>query len=314
MSKDNRLGRDGSTPEIGYRTITPQDAQKILDRSKRHNRPISNPLLNRLSKIMKDGQWDPYNSSAVSIDWDNNIVNGHHRLRACSLAGVPFRTLFIEGVPPETFANEDTGMSRNSASYFAILGEKNYIQLAAAVRSLLMWEQGQWDKALSALPTIPVTNEELRQEVERRPSVRQGAAFVSNHTKWIIRRLPVGLVGALWTLTKGHPKHDDFWLQVVERVGVDKDSPVRLFNNRIDAVEIGSHRLKRQQILALMTKTWNAVATDQKVVSLAFRPKAGESFPEPITKLKAQLIPPPTAAEAKAARRAEIEDKQTKLQ
>ena len=60
-------------------------------------------------RAMIADKWDCFNSQAVSTDTKENIVNGHQRLMACVQAGVPFRTLLITGVPPETFANEATG-------------------------------------------------------------------------------------------------------------------------------------------------------------------------------------------------------------
>lgn len=317
------------SPKYGERTITPAEAQNMIDRSKRPNRPIRASKVKSYALKMKTGRWNPYNSQAISIDYNGDIVNGHHRLRACILAGVPFTTMFMEGVPPDAFAEEDQGVLRSAGHFLAIKGEKDATALAAGARVLYMWETGNWRHANVRMRTIPVDNDMLVDEIERRPILRKAAAYVNKHQKRLYH-MPTGMIVGMWALTHGHPLHDQFWSELIEGVNVDVDSPVRLFRDRIAALEYGSGKLKRTHMLANLTKAWNAYATGRQLSSLRWLERGNEAFPEPMTKLKPALLPPEpgelpeaeTDAEPEAeevvnrltSRRAEIMAKATRLQ
>lgn len=321
MATRTRTSDNGVAPKPIYRTITPADAKKMIERSKRPNRPLNSSKVKQYAAKMKAGLWDKFNSQAVTIDVNGDIVNGHHRLQACIEADTPFETLFAEGVPPETFANEDSGLARSSANYLHILGEKNSIILAAAARVLRLWDMGLWSYATSSSRNVPVSNEELLDEISERPVLRKAAAYFAAAGKRI-RPLPLGMMSGLWALTSGHPKHEPFWNEMVNGTDIAPDSPVRLFRDRIAAMKAGEKTIKKIHLLALVTKTWNAYADGKRVVSLAWRKGADERFPEPITKLKPRLLPPEEAAAEKKAkeedarleRRKEILAKATVLQ
>ena len=280
-------------PKICYKTITPEVASVLLRRSKRKNVPIKKSKIDQYARAMIANKWDCYNSQAVSIDTDENIVNGHQRLMACVQAGVQFKTLFITGVPPETFVSEDTGRSRDAGHFFAVLGEKNYVALAAGARALFLWERGLWRYAGvsggSGASPIPITYEDLQEEVKRRPSLREGAEFYTQNTT-LKGRFPTGMVTALYALTSKHPKHEAFWDELADRLSTDKESPAWQLNRRIDLAKSKNLILSKMAILALLTKAWNIYIQDTWI-GLSWTGNRGEKMPEPITDLKPALMP-----------------------
>lgn len=280
-----------ANPTVRYRTITPEEASVYLRRSKRKNVPTKKSKIDQYARDMLGGKWDPYNSQAVSIDWNEDIVNGHQRLMACVQAGVPFRTMLITGVPPDTFATEDTGRTRDAGHYFALLGEKNYFALAAAARSLYLWERGMWQWAASPMTRIFIPNEALKEELDRRPRLREAADLLSNNGKVLKGRFPFGVLGALYVLTADHPRHKTFWAELVERVGGEKGSPAWQLNRRIDMAKASQARLSGPALLALLTKAWNFYSAGL-TKELIWSPKKEKTLPQPTTDLVPALLPP----------------------
>lgn len=274
-------------PTVRYKTITPEEAHVMLKRSRRKNVPTKKRKIDQYARAMIDGKWDPYNSQAISVDENEDIVNGHQRLMACVQANKPFRTLLIIGVPPETFRNEDTGRSRDVGHFFALLGEKNYMELAVGARLLYLWERGLWRYGIGGINAVPMTNEDLQEELKRRSGLREAAA-VYNKSKAALRgRFPAGLVVALHALTQGHPRHDSFWAEVIDRVGGDKESQAWQLNRRIDVAESRGTGLTKNTVCALLTKAWNSYATEDPA-RLVWQ--FGEKMPEPVTELKPELV------------------------
>lgn len=278
--------------QVRYKTITPEEAAVLLRRSKRKNVPTKKRKIDQYARDMLAGRWDEFNSQAVSIDTNEDIVNGHQRLKACVQAGVPFRTLFITGVPPEAFRTEDTGRSRDAGHFFAVLGEPYYAELAAGARALYAWERGLWRMAAttSGGGNIFIANEQLAEEVERRPALREAAAFMSKAKTPLRGRLKAGMVVALHALTQGHPKHAGFWREVVDRLSTDKRSPAWQLNRRIDQAKARGTKLSGLTALALLTKAWNSYAAGDWKQLVWDADK--ERMPVPDTAFEPALLPP----------------------
>jgi hypothetical protein len=286
---------------IGIEEITPATAEEWLARSKRKNRRDIPAKINQFSEAMAAQRWNPYNSTGISFDTNGDLVNGHNRLKACAKAKVPFRSIVIRGVPPETFETEDTGLNRTSADFLEIAGEKNGRFLSAAGRALCLWERGMWRNATykGSRPELIVRNDQLLEEVNRRPILRKAAAWLADGSRIYrmrTRKLHTGLVGALWCLTNGHPKHDKFWAELVDGIGVSAEGPVHMFRERVEAAVAKGHRLQVTVQAALLTKAWNFYASDRPLERLSYSVGREREFPRPVTKMTPEL-----AGKAKAA-------------
>jgi hypothetical protein len=291
------MPKEAAAPQVRYKTITPEEAHVILRRSKRKNVPVKKRKIDQYARDMINDKWDPFNSQAVSIDTDGNIVNGHQRLMACVQAGKPFRTLFVTGVPPATFKNEDTGRTRDAGHFFAVAGEKYYIELAAGARGLYAWEGGNWRGAAktSGGGNVYVPYDDLQDEVERRPQLREAAAFGNRYKNAFSGRLKTGMVVALHALTQGHEHHAEFWKELADRLSVDKESPAWQLNRRIDQIKARGGHLSSVNLLALMTKAWNSYAKGEWT-RLSWDPDK-EKFPTPVTSLVPELVVADDASE-----------------
>ncbi len=270
-------------------TFTPEISAALLAASKRKNVPTTERKIDQYGNTMVAGRWDPYNSQAISRDTNGDIVNGHQRLKASLKFNVSFQAFFIDGVPPETFMNEDTGRVREAGHFLAVMGERHYSALAAGARMLFFWERGMWRVASSGANTIPVRNEDLVAEIDRRPVLRDAAALWGNAQSTLKGRFTSGLIVALYTLTHGHAKHNAFWTELIDRLGTSKESAAWQMNQRIDAAKARNSRLTRVATQALLTKAWNFYATND-TRELVWGKK--EVMPTPLSVLVPALLPP----------------------
>lgn len=281
---------------MGVEEITPELATKMLERSKRRNRPDVPSKIAQYAEAMIQGRWQPYNSTAISIDTEDDLINGHNRLKACKIAGVPFQSIVIRGVPPETFETEDTGQFRSPGDFLHISGEKNTNVLATITRSMIMWERGFWHLATlrgSRSPRNMVRNDQLLEELARRPLIRKSTAWFCERLTKTRARFNVGLVGALWVLTHSHKKHDDFWGEMIDGIKVGANSPVRLLRDRMEDAKSYGRRMSSTQQNAIVTKTWNFYCQGEEPGRLMYTRDRELEFPQPITNLEPQLLPAP---------------------
>lgn len=99
------------------KTITPELAEQMLSTSK------GNPRWRSAGKIVDDravdaiyrdiisGKWNPGNAS-IAFDEDGHLVDGHHRLKAISKAGIPVDSVVVYGVTEEGQKHIDENKKR----------------------------------------------------------------------------------------------------------------------------------------------------------------------------------------------------------
>ncbi len=279
-------------PALEFRTITPAEARRLLARSKRRNRQPQQSKVREFAAKMTAGKWNPHNSQAISVDWDGNIVNGHTRLLACVQANAPFRTMFMDGVDPAAFEEEDTGKSRSPGDFFVISGINDRVKaayLASAARSVEYFDRGLWRAFgtgnMSRSPLAVVTNAQLAEAVDRHPVLKKGVDYLVPRRR-LVPGWPLALLCAFYALTHRNPAHEKFWAELVDGVDMPADSPVRQLKLRVAAATERGHKVGRQMLLALLTKVWNAYQAGEPIGRLMWMKNKGEEFPAPVTRLK----------------------------
>jgi hypothetical protein len=155
-------------------TITPKLAESILATSN-GNRPLKTAKVASYARDMKAGNWC-LNGESIIVDSSGSLVDGHHRLRACILSGLPFQSMVVWGAPPDAQKTVDMGASRSASDALHFYGYRNVNMLHAIVRVLLSMEAG---RPRSANPST----QEVFAFIEANPEIVDSAAFASNHSK-----------------------------------------------------------------------------------------------------------------------------------
>lgn len=111
--------------------ITPAKAQEYLNTST-GNRPISKSTVHSYADTMKQGGW-MLNGVPIVFDTDGHLLDGHHRLEAITLAGIPVKMDVCRGVQSEAFTTYDCGRHRSLGQLLAMQQVKNYNTVGSVV-------------------------------------------------------------------------------------------------------------------------------------------------------------------------------------
>jgi hypothetical protein len=97
-------------------TITPEIAQGWLDANNGKNyRCLGEDTARRYAALMKVGKWIEEHPDAIQFDWDGNLGNGQHRLKAVVIFDKPVRMFVEEGIDPSKFLGTDKNKGRSLA-------------------------------------------------------------------------------------------------------------------------------------------------------------------------------------------------------
>lgn len=110
-------------------TITPERAAKLLASSPGNRREKEAAVMERVADILGD-QWR-LSSNPIVIDTAGRLRDGHHRLRACTLAGKPITVLVAYDWPEDAIELVDTQTRRTLASVLQLRGVQYARQRAA---------------------------------------------------------------------------------------------------------------------------------------------------------------------------------------
>jgi len=148
-------------------TITPELAQHLLALINTHNRPLSNARVRQYVDVFKRGQY-VFNGESIQIGITESghmqLLNGQHRLQACAIAGVPFETVLVLGLPISVFSTIDRGKTRSHADVLSVAGYKNTHNIQPAARILVAMEAGLSPTIRSTMNLI--TAEDILQYVQ----------------------------------------------------------------------------------------------------------------------------------------------------
>lgn len=135
LAAARRLGPDEMMSELV--TITPAQAEYILQNHNSGNRPLRDKRVETLAEAISDGRWT-ITSQGISFARNGLLNNGQHRLNAIVKAGRPVKLYVAFGESDDAFHVLDAGLGvRTAADVLAIDGVENYTTVAAGAR--LVW-------------------------------------------------------------------------------------------------------------------------------------------------------------------------------
>lgn len=94
-----------------FELITPDEAKKLLDRTKFKNRRVREAAELRYEKAMFDGDWMDFISMIV-IDSSGNVIDGQHRLLSQIESGETVGYVVLRGAPTDAYKVIDSGIKR----------------------------------------------------------------------------------------------------------------------------------------------------------------------------------------------------------
>lgn len=259
------------TPNAVLVEVTPEMAQAWLNRAKqvqdemikkgikeRQNRPLKENHVIKLALDMTEDRW-LVNGETISIAKEGDPINGQHRLNACVLAGVPFKTFVVYDVDRTTFATFDSGKGRSGSDVFAIAGEKEPGLLATILTRVKQYEDG----TLGQSSPSPVTNGQREELLEKYPDIR---TYAKKAAKFTFQKAAVGT--AYYLFGREYPtKTNEFMEQLRTGLAVSQDSPAYRLREKLNNRLKGT-RLRQEVVLNYLFVALNAHINDKPLSRL----------------------------------------------
>jgi len=269
-----RLSQAQSGRTVEWMTITPELAMGWLEDTNTNNRAVRDIHVRRLAEDMKAGKWRGFNGEAIRFDSEGRLVDGQHRLWACTIAGVPFDTLVVAGVDPEEYATIGTGIRKTFADFLGPMhGEKNANLYAAAVRLVYSWQAGELGANRWDAPSVSV----LEQTYHDHPGLRDSVTFAAGHRS-LLNQSFVALIHYAATISGKRDRAETFLTRLHDGLGLTDTDPVYHLRKFLAAQHGSRRKAHTGYVLAMAIKAWKAADPGRQIRALRFR--ADEAFPE----------------------------------
>lgn len=254
---------------ISIMDITPSLANIMLKYNV-NNRPIKDNHVKKLVAEMLEGRF-VFNGDAIRFSSERKLIDGQHRLIACSESGLPFTSVVIEGINQKAFSTIDSGRKREPGDVLSISGFENNKVVAAAVRLILFIESGN-----TALSSIKMTNAEILEWADVLNGIVEAAHFAA-----CLKSIHVSnsVTCALYYLFSkiDNVKAKEFFVKLKNGESLSGNNPILILRNMLEYNRASNRRYSTEWIIALTIKAWNHFQRGSEVKSLRYRDD--EPFP-----------------------------------
>lgn len=249
--------------------ITPAKAQAYLETSM-GNRPISKPTMKSYADTMKAEKWQ-LNGIPIVFDTEEHLLDGHHRLEAVKLAGVPVVFAVVRGVSKEAFTTFDCGLHRKLGQLLAMQGVPNYNCVSAAVSiNVSLMTTGRIN-ANNGVRMHRMTNNDFYEYYSRDPKGYIEVTRYGMSLYGIARILKSSWIsGLVYYLTHTGGYEETYVKRFfdalchLEMSGINSADKLREYIIKNDRKNI-SMRMKAEHLFAVITKAWNNYVTGKTV-------------------------------------------------
>lgn len=262
--------RATSDVSVEIMELSPDDARDLLAKNV-NNRKLRPTVVSRYAADMAAGRWD-LTGDSIKLSWEDEIIDGQHRLHAIVASGATIKTAVAFGVDPKAKEAVDTGLKRGLGDVLAWKGKANAAKLSSAIAVAWQIEHG-----LVVAQTRP-THHEAVDWFEANPGIEWALGQAEKVRRSL--RLPDSAVAAVvyHAARLGSPdKAEAFASQIATGLNMTERSPVYALRRWVMGQPQG--RFDRVTLTAILVKAWNAYVADREVTMLAWR-RGGKS-PEP---------------------------------
>jgi hypothetical protein len=278
VSISNESPSQAEDVTVNLETVTPSIAERWLEANE-NNRSLSNKYVSRYAKLMDEGEW-MVAPDAIAFDTEGRLINGQHRLNAIIEHGESQRFIVARGLDPQVFMATDGGKTRQASDALDIEGYKNYSQLAAVARRVVLFEEDRLDHNFGDVETHEIVDTVKRHDPKMPEAVAQTLNYRNDIQGWLS---PSNLGFVYFTLSfRDESRASEFMYKVATGLKIEESSdPTKMLRDRL-------HDLARQPgsvdyglQLALTIKAGNYYLNDETRKFLRWSPGANEPFPLP---------------------------------
>lgn len=270
---------DGTS--ITVENITPAVAEQYLAKNT-HNRTLRPTKIGQYASDMQAGRWR-WNGSTIVFGHSGQMDDGQHRCHAVIESGCTVRMLVVRGAELGAQDTIDTGIGRKFQDVLKLRGETQWVSLAAAVRSIHVWEMGV--RRIGNAGGRTVSNPQLLDTLNRHPWIRDIVPLICRIST--NSHLPTTVSSALYfAFSQVDPTDcEHFFQALAEPLSPNIPQPVFTLRKALSDNRDNVKGTRNVTYLAAITiKAWNAYRAGEEVHQLRWR--AGGANPEAIPEPK----------------------------
>jgi hypothetical protein len=232
-------------------------AKKLLGQNAENNRNIRPGKVEQYVRDMLAGHW-PITGETIKVDTNGVLIDGQHRLSAVIAAdrvrpGIEVPMLVAYNVDPAVMPVLDTGIPRGLHDLVGMAYQAKQSHLVAAVvRRILQWEQGNYLGASGRVGGVPTHTEcMIRLEKDVEGFMAAAARGRDVQQARLAPGAPSGTAFYVFRQIDAEKAHA-FFDHLIS--GENLSGSILTLRNRL----IGAKRLKAHEYMALYIRTWNA--------------------------------------------------------
>lgn len=277
------------TPQAGWFAFTPTVSKAWL-KWNRSNRNIRKNVVASHAADMDNEDWGingetvkvsrPIKSGEVDDFPEGSVLflDGQHRFNACVESGRPFATLVVWGLAPEARDTVDSGIARNMSDVLKMNGENLSPVLAAVLRRVWMWDQGDRRFVGSRKPS----HAELLALLRTDPQGFRNAADKGYWVRTKNRLLPPSVIGtAYYILSRVSAEEAPWFFAAIRGQAVPTENhPILTLQNRLVRDRLEKRVTSPQHQLAMVIRAWNAYRANEPLMRMDQAPDAATPDPK----------------------------------
>lgn len=245
-------------PHVEILAVTPDLAAKWLKQNT-HNRNVRARAVSDYARDMAAGQWR-LNGEAIKFAIDGTLLDGQHRLMAVVESDTAIPLMVVTGLPVDTQETMDAGRKRTTADTFNLRGESNAAVLAAILKKVWLWDQGDYKFAQNYSPTTA----ECAALLNERPEIYRSVEIAAR-VHQAFRYLPKSVVGTAHHVLSRVDVDEAVWFfcRVGDGADLSANHPVLTLRNRVMTDRADSRKVPDYRYMAYLIRAWNAVREDR---------------------------------------------------
>lgn len=272
--------------------ITPEMAQRWLDKVDNTNRPRKKRKVAQYRKDIRNGNFPPGDSN-ILIGLDGRPLNGVHRLTAIVLENTPTVQMVIYDYPEDYRVHLDQGSPRTAGDYLFYRGVKNARVASTGIKRFLSIDRGATVLRTTA-DRSGDGNFSIGEIVKAYDQHPKEFDFASDLALKVTGSIPLqtGSIIGLIAFLKIRRRHDDkvienFFLDLAgKRDGVTIDINSNIGQLRALLIQENNNKangykaLPAQMIQKKLIYVWNHYIDGTKIVNLSQISGLGEQIPK----------------------------------
>jgi hypothetical protein len=276
---DTIAGIEAGTVTVGIEQITPEMAREWLSQNTR-NRSVRSRVVELYARDMAAQRWH-MTGEPVTFDSAGQLLNGQHRLLACTQAGVPFATTVVRGLATHAQEFMDSGAKRSASDALGLRGHKNRTLLAATARMAMTVQEYGYQH----IGKVSFTNAEVYRFVEDHDLYQHVDRAMYVHKQ--IDASPTVIAYAMWRLHALDPyKCAEFFDRAADGVDLKTGDPILVMIRRFRNARRDNENLQGMGAaqLSVIFRAWNARCSGKPLTTFPVWTSKGQAVqgPEPV--------------------------------